>query len=222
MLATSEKNLCWMGIDFRARWRRRAAVICAYLSFALTILLMEVANDQWPAHPLLEFSAMMVLTAILARVSVFGSHLVKSFDGLSGRMVGKRQMVGSLDEWAQYRYGVPGFEEATQEQQAELLRKYKIGNYLVPPRRGDDPTLDERERVERDRISRWALRQLAWYLGIYAGITAAAKHPSAPLTTAIYLWAFCILARTLPITHVLWTEQAPSDLADPQLVESEA
>ncbi len=222
MLATDEKKLRWLGIDLRARWRRRMAVVGTYASLLALIAIAQTSNDLWAAHPLLESLAMIVMTLILERISVFRSGLVKSFDGSSGRMIGKHRMVGSLDEWARYRYGVAGFEEASQEQQTELLRKYRVGNYLVTPKLVDDPMLDERERAERDRISRWAFRQVGWCLAIYAGVTASAKHPFPPMVTASYLWSFCILARTLPQAYVPWTEPDPRDRGELRLAEGEA
>jgi hypothetical protein len=131
-------------------------------------------------------------------------------------------MVGSLDEWARYRYGVAGFEEASQKQQSELLRKYNVGNYLAPPKNVDDPTLDERERAERDRISRWALRQVGTYLAIYAGLAIIKEHPFSPMANACDLWSLCILARTLPQARVLWTEPDPREAGELRLAEGEA
>src|SRR5208282_266039 len=102
------------------------------------------------------------------------------------------------------------------------LRNYKVGNYLVPPKLVDDPTLDERERAERDRISRWALRQVGFFLAIYAGLDIVKKRPFSPMTTACDLWSFCILARTLPQARVLWTEPDPRDAGELQVAEGEA
>lgn len=186
-------------------------MVGTYVAFASLIALAQTVYDSWPAHPVLEFFAMIVVTSMVEHISVFRTGVVKSFDGSPGRMFGKYQMVGSLDEWARYRYGVAGFEEASQEQQSELLRRYKVGNYLVPPKLVDDPMLDERERGERDRISRWALRQVGSYLAVYAGLAIVKKHPFSPMATACDLWSFCILARTLPQARVLWTERDPRD-----------
>jgi hypothetical protein len=224
MLATDKKKLRRLGIDLSVRWRRRrAAVIGTYVTFILLITFGETANALWPAHPFLEFLAMIAMISILERIGVFKSSLVKSYDASPGRMIGKYQMVGSLDEWARYRSSVGGFEGASQEQQSELLRKYKVGNYQVAPKLVDDPMLDKRKRSERDRISRWALRQLGLYLAINAAFfTARATHPFSPMEAAIDLWGFSILARTLPQARVFWTEPDPSEECDLRLAKGEA
>ena len=60
--------------------------------------------------------------------------MVKSFEDplrMRGSMAGK-VFVNGLDEWARYRYGVASFEEASEAQQAELLKRYRVGPFVVP------------------------------------------------------------------------------------------
>jgi len=221
MLATEEKKLHWMGIDLHARWRRRVAVVVTYV--CLVPLIGVCGIDSLAAHPVWAFWAMVLLTSLFLWVSVLGDgRLVKSFGNAPLRKIGKKYlMVGSLDDWARYRYSVADFESASKEQQTQLLNKYRVGNYLVPAKPMEDPRLDERERRERDTVSRWALGQVALYLAIYAGATAVAKHPLPPVEAASYLWSFSILARTLPQARVLWTEPDPRQAGDLRLAESE-
>ncbi len=225
MLATDEKKLRWLGIDLRARWRRRAAVVANYtvLLASLIVLFAEAATDlRLLAHPLLAYLAIALLTAILLWMSVFwNGRLVKNFDDPAGLMGVKYQMVGSLDEWARYRFGVANFDAANKEQQTELLSKYRVGNYLVPAKPLEDFRLDERERAERDSISRWALKQMTFFLAVFAGSAASWKHPE-PMEISFYLWLFCVLGLTLPQARVLWTEPDPRDAGELQLAEGEA
>jgi hypothetical protein len=74
MLETEEKSLRWLGIDMRARWRRRVAVLVTYLAFLTAI---GVSQGDW-SHPLI------VMVALVAAVMMFGvlgwRGPVKSFE----------------------------------------------------------------------------------------------------------------------------------------------
>jgi hypothetical protein len=226
MLATDEKKLRWLGIDLRARWRRRVAVLVNYAVLLMSLLFMcgEATGPPWSAHYLLAYPAIAFLTLILLWISVFwDGRLVKNFDDPPKVAQRKYQMVGSLDEWARYRYGVANFDAASKEQQTELLRRYRVGNFWVPAK--PLPTrplrLDERELAERDSISRWALKRMTFFLAIEAGAAASFKNVD-PMELSFFLWLCCILGITLPQARVLWTEPDPREAGDLWLVEGEA
>lgn len=223
MLATDERQIRWMGIDLRARWRRRVAVIGTYCVFAV---LTGIATDdglafhpRWTAHVYLALITLIAVTMIWRALSVFRPNgVVKSFEdppefvGLQGKV-----MVNGLDEWARYRFDVASFEEASEEQQADLLKRYRVGTFLMPAKpRSSWLGLDEREKGERDGAARWALKQVAIYLAIWSGIYAseAARHQSIdPVEMVAEFWLFSILAQTLPQARVLWTEPDPREMA---------
>jgi hypothetical protein len=115
---------------------------------------------------------------------------------------------------------VAGFDAANKEQQTELLSKYRVGNYQVPAKRLEDYRLDERERAERDNISRRVLKQMTFLLALFAGSAANWKHPE-PMEVSFYLWLFCVLGLTLPQARVLWTEADPCDAGELRLAEGE-
>lgn len=212
MLAAGDKRLRWAGVDLRSRWRRRAAVVLTYVGFAVLIAL--ATDDRWAGHPRLAGLAMVVATTVWQTVSVFrGRGPVKSFEEPTEKVI-----VGGLDEWARYRYGVACFEDASEEQKAYLLRTYRVGNYLVPGK----PWLDERERAERDSVSRWALGQVAFYLAIYAGIVIGSRSTLTPIEVGGYLWSFNLMARTLPQARVLWREDDPRKNEELRLMAGEA
>jgi hypothetical protein len=225
MLASETKKLRWMDIDMRPRWRRRIAVIATYAVFAVLIVCAAAIDSEvyFNKHHVLALLALMLPTGGWLFLSVFRPNgVVKSFDDAPPRK--KYVKVGSLDEWARYRYGAAGFEQATEEQQHELLRKYRVGTFPVPAKStsAEYTALDERERAERDRISRWALNRVAFFLSIMAGSAMADRAPWPPSDVSVYLWAFALLAWTLPQAHVLWTEPDPRDEGEPMLVAKEA
>ena len=224
MLATDEKRLRWFGIDMHPRWRRRVAVVVTYLVLFETI---EIAmENRWPTHPYWTLMGMVVLTSSLVLVSVFRKNgVVKSFEDpprMRGSMAGK-MFVNGLDEWARYRYGVASFEEASEAQQAELLKRYRVGTFAVSAKpEGERWTgLDEREIRERNDASRWALQWIAGFLAIYAGVLSA--KTISPIVVSGFFWSFALLARTLPQARVLWTERDPRVVAgEMEMVEREA
>ena len=219
MLATTETKLRWWGIDMRPRWRRRVSVVVTY---AVLISLTVLIGGLGEMHPLLAIAAVAIATGALRAISVFRNNgLVKSFEETSFNRIGKYVVVGSLDEWARYRYGVADFEGANNEQQAELLSNYHVGNRLVPSKTFEDCSLDERERKERDSICRWALNRVAFCLAISAGVSANWKHIE-PIEISVFFLMFCLLSTTLPQARVLWTEPAPHELGDLSLARNEA
>ncbi len=225
MLATDEKRLRWCGIDMRARWRRRVAVVATY--FVLFVMISAARDNHWPAHPYWTLMGMAVPTTIWVMASVFRKNgVVKSFEDplrMRGSMAGK-VFVNGLDEWAQYRYGVASFEEASEAQQAELLKRYRVGTFVVPAKPESErwTGLDEREIGKRNDASRWALQRIAGFLAVYAGIMAVEK-PVSPIEVSGILWSFSLVARTLPQARVLWTEPDPREMeGEMELVEREA
>lgn len=190
-------------------WRRRVAVITTYIAF---VPMMGIAvYDRWETHPYLPFLCVMVVTELWIMVSVF--RLVKSFDdGAEG--MGKMMRVNGLDDWARYRYGVDRFDLATEEQQKDLINRYRVGVYSVPRKACAVQELDREEIKEQNRAEHWALKQLSWYLCVSAGtyLHESARHRQLDaMEAAIWLWAFVLLAQTLPKARVLWTEEYPRE-----------
>jgi hypothetical protein len=155
-------------------------------------------------------------TMLWIQTSVFRKNgVVKSFEDplrMRGSMAAK-MFVNGLDEWARYRYGVASFEEASEAQQAELLKRYRVGTFMVPAKPNPWNGLDEREVGERDGASRWALQRLGFILATFAGTLSVQRVPLPQITAGGFLWSFCLLAVTLPQARVLWTEADPRDLS---------
>jgi hypothetical protein len=197
MLRTSSR-LNWLGIDMRARWRRRIAVIVTYIAFFISIA--STAVDGWWGHP---FVAMLVLVMGVTLVGVFSDlGPVKPFADAPERV-----MVNGLDQWARYRYGVENFDAASEPQQAYLLSTYRVGTFVLPGK----PYLDERELKERERAERWSRGWVSTALAVMAGnyirhATVSGIEVAADfVTVGILMW-------TLPRAWVLWTERDPREL----------
>ena len=218
-MLVEEKRLQWWGMDMKPRWRRRAAVLVGYAGFIALLGLWCI--DGLIAHPFWAGTVMMLASIAWRNVSVF--RVVKDFSDVLAQPR-KTMFVNGLDEWARYRYGVADFESATAEQQEELLRRYRVGTFVVPVKPGTWIGLDEREKKEKAVAENWTLRQLALYLSIemYRFLRQASQHKTMdPMDAAMDLWSFWLLVWTLPQARVLWTEPDPRETGgEMELMES--
>jgi len=224
MLNTNTANLRFLGIDMQARWRRRVAVVASYIVFGVAML--SIQAQIWDAfgHP---YWVMWVMSFVLVFLGVFrDGALVKSFF-VPKQAPAEMLMVGSLDEWARYRYGTTGFEESSAQQQEDLLKRYRVGTYLMPRSgsREHRPWLpDEREAGERDRASRRTLVLLGTYLTSMAGIYSI--HPDRLTKTqdvVALLLQLIVMAITLPKAIVLWEEPDPrEESGEMELIDKKA
>ena len=217
-MLTDDKRSRWLGMDMRPRWRRRLAVVVTYAGFLAAI---SLSGERWWGHPLL---AMWVLNFLVLGIGVFrGLGPLKRFDdGLEERPAA-RMIVNGLDEWARYRYGAESFEEATAEQQAELLRRYRVGSFLVPAKMSRYRSLDEREMRERDGAVRWSIRWVAVFLSGLIAHYGGTRRPISGMDVVADLMVIAVMVWTLPQARVLWTERDPREMGgEMELVGKEA
>lgn len=224
-----EKNLRWLGIDMRPRWRRRAAVIVTYLAFM--VVQATVQDGGLWGHP--------GITAIVLAGAVWGVGVfslwgpVKSFDPPPPRTAHGSQyvIVNGLDDLARYRYGVADYDAANEEQRSDLLQTYHVGRRLFPRKPSldgqsgldDQHWVDEREKIERVEAERWAHGWLMTMIACYAVFSIRRHKTFQPLEEAGDLLWFLILGRTLAQARVLWTEPDPREIpGDIELVPSSA
>jgi hypothetical protein len=209
-----EKNLRWLGIDMRARWRRRVAVLVTYLAFLAVVTILQ--DGAW-GHP---FLTMIVLGAAVHLLGVF-SHFgpVKPFDDPPRQAQSKNVFVHGLDELARYRYDVANYDAATPEQQSDLLQTYHVGLRLYPRKPSQDGQyglgemywLDEREKNERVEAHQWARRWLMMMITLtMVHYLRRHSNPTSVEVAGDLFWLE-ILAWTLPAARILWTEADPRD-----------
>jgi len=223
MLNTNTANLRILGIDMQARWRRRVAVVASYTVFGVAML--SIQAQIWDAfgHP---YWVMWVMSFVLVFLGVFrDGALVKSFF-VPKQAPAEMLMVGSLDEWARYRYGTTGFEESSAQQQEDLLKRYRVGTYLMPRSgsREHRPWLpDEREAGERDRASRRTLVLLGSYMTSLAGIYSRHSALTKTQDLVALMLQLVLMAITLPKAIVLWEEPDPREVSgEMELIDKKA
>jgi hypothetical protein len=207
----------------QARWRRRVAVVASYTVFGVAML--SIQAQIWDAfgHP---YWVMWVMSFVLVFLGVFrDGALVKSFF-VPKQAPAEMLMVGSLDEWARYRYGTTGFEESSAQQQEDLLKRYRVGTYLMPRSgsREHRPWLpDEREAGERDRASRRTLVLLGSYMTSLAGIYSRHSALTKTQDLVALMLQLVLMAITLPKAIVLWEEPDPREVSgEMELIDKKA
>ncbi|WP_260741145.1 hypothetical protein [Tunturiibacter lichenicola] len=207
----------------QARWRRRVAVVASYTVFGVAML--SIQAQIWDAfrHP---YWVMWVMSFVLVFLGVFrDGALVKSFF-VPKQAPAEMLMVGSLDEWARYRYGTTGFEESSAQQQEDLLKRYRVGTYLMPRSgsREHRPWLpDEREAGERDRASRRTLVLLGSYMTSLAGIYSRHSALTKTHDVVALMLQLVVMAITLPKAIVLWEEPDPREVSgEMELIDKKA
>lgn len=219
-----EKNLRWLGIDMRARWRRRVAVLVTY--FALFMVAATIKGGGCWGHPFLTMVVLGLAVQFLGVFSYFGP--VKPFeDAPPGSPKSKYIYVHGLDDLARYRYDVASYESATSEQQSDLLQTYHVGLRLYPRKPSQDGQsglneqfwLDEREKNERIEARQWALRWLITMIAVSTGQYLCRHSDPTRFEVAGDLYWLSTLAITLPAARILWTEADPREsLAEIELV----
>ncbi len=224
MLNTNAANLRFLGIDMQARWRRRVAVVASYTVFVVAMLSIQAQTWDAFGHP---YWVMWVMSFVLVFLGVFrDGALVKSFF-VPKQAPAEMLMVGSLDEWARYKYGTAGFEESSAEQQEDLLKRYRVGTYLMPRSESREHRpwlLDEREAGERDRASRRTLVLLGTYMTSMAGIYANHSNGLTKTQDVVALMLqLAVMAMTLPKAIVLWEEPDPREISgEMEFIEKKA
>jgi hypothetical protein len=221
MLSSDPKHLKLFGIDLRPRWRRRVLVVITYLVYE-GVMIAGYRRVAFPSEQMIDW----VATACVIFLSIFGLFSpLKSFEDVRVPVGGKlfagwknprMVMLGSLDDWSKYKYGNV-FDEATEEQQKELLRTYRVGNYLVPFKGVsgfDARVLDERELAERNEALRKTLKFLILALIIEATNQRLWTHPAG----GVFL-ELLAAAATAPKAIVLWSEADPREREAVEITE---
>lgn len=210
MLSSDPKRLRFLGIDVRPRWRRRTMVVLTYLVYEAAMILGGRIQGSPRGH-VIEWAATFCVL-IFSICGLFSP--LKSFDEprppAAGRLwYGWKDTVvlGSLDDWAKYRYG-NAFDQISEQEQHELLKTYRVGNYLMPYKgaSGFDPRVpDEREMAERNLA-------LSQSLKVVVGLLAFEAAESIWVRSSGYAFLeLLVLAMTAPKAILLWNEADPRE-----------
>lgn len=221
-------KLRYLGIDLHSRRRRRIVVLCSWVAFiaGMTALDNFLKKESFSAyHPHLSMWATLVCVCLFYYLSVFrDGGAIRPFHfrtlplaGFKGRFV----ILNSLDDWACHSYGAT-LDDLPQEQQQDVLRRYRVGCYFFPADKSRSPErLDEREMAIRDRASASTLHWVGVWCAICAGSLSGhsfAHLQPADIITTLFQATFMAMAG--PATVILWTEPDPRDSGELSLVEA--
>ena len=203
-------NFRYLGIDLHSRTRRRVLVALTWTVLLLGIVALERALESVHAlngHPALRFLIVLVAGLLFGFCSVFRTVNTASVVPTQ-RLRGMKEpvvLLTNLHDRALYKYGAP-FDELPEEQQQELLRSYKVGNYYFPVAQNKAPKpFGRRKSTVGNQPTASALRRLGGAICgglIYAAITTL-RHPE---HVATYFLIIGIFAAFWLQSIALWNE----------------
>lgn len=225
MLNSDLNKLRFLSIDLHSRWRRRLLVAFVYSIYVLSMAVLVRESERVSALQSYHsgFWLMLIVAIAFQTFGIFReggpvkrfNEPMRSFPGMKGGAV----ILGSLDDRAEYQFGAK-FDALPEAQQKELLRTYRVGNYLFPAEPSKAPgRLDEREVAEKQQASS---KTLAWVIKlcfILAGVHAFGKTGMPPGDLAAMFLTLGFLAATGPKANILWNEPDPRIEGDLQLVQ---
>ena len=163
----------YFGIDLRPRKRRRAIIVCNWAAFIVAMVTLAAwlsRNDFSRHHPDLSAWLMLSFFVVFCFFGVFSDD--SAFGGRKTSLY-----LNSLDDWARYRYGA-ALAELPEEQQQDVLRKYRVGTYRVRAENSKWPKHGGQRRVvfwSRPRAG--FLRRTAMACLSVAGVVALSDLP---------------------------------------------
>jgi hypothetical protein len=130
----------------------------------------------------------------------------------------QRRVVTNLDDRAQVAHGV-NFDQLREPEQKELLRKYRMGRYILDV----DWVSDERQQAFRlqakDAAYRFLRTALPWLVAAYWALyllVPAGDASDALMDSPVMLSWLAVFVVTLPRVIEMWTE--PEDIGEPRAV----
>lgn len=220
-------RLHYLAIDLHSRRRRRIVVVCSWVAFLLGMTALETILDNQNFslhHSRLSLWAAIAYVCLFYFASVFrDGGAIRPFHFRTLRVAGFKGpvvIVRSLDDWARHNYGA-AMAELPEEQQQDVLRRYRVGRYYFPADKSRSPErLDERETTIRDRASANTLRWIGFCCACYAGSLTGhnfAHLQPADITASLLELVFMAVAG--PATVILWTEPDPRENGELTLLD---
>jgi hypothetical protein len=207
------RSLRWMGMDMRARWRRRMAVVLTYLGYLIGV---SYCSDL-PARGLLTpTTGLCALSAAVVFLGIFrDGGLVKPLHSVPQPAAWTERFGRWLNRvlWRRMRLPEVTYEavvlkgDESMEELRETLRTYR---------------LDERELMERNQAFYWALSFLGT-CSVCGAVSAINREQgwSAHQVT-VFMLENAVMMLTLPAAIVLWRAADPRAITgEMEMVERE-
>lgn len=210
----------YLGLDLRSRTRRRLVIVFTWTLFVVLVAaLTTLLETEFLSKYLLSGFALAIAALLLfSAFSVFGVLAIPEGRGLPlWRLrhwpTGPQVLLRSLDDWALYRHDAP-LSDLSEEQQADVLRAYRVGNYFFPASKSrDSHGIDTRYMAARNEATTSALRWIFLFSVFAAAVHAQAHQPLQRADVVLGFLEFGFFAMNLPASIFLWNEPDPREEA---------
>jgi hypothetical protein len=199
----------YLGIDLHSRTRRRVLVTLTWTVLLLGIAALDHALDSVCAlngHPALRLMIVLMAALLFGSCSVFRTVNTSSLFPTQRRSGRKVVLLTNLHDRALYKYGAP-FDDLPEEQQQELLRSYRVGNYYFPSAQSKAPKPFGRRKITAgNQATASALKRVTGLCIFGAGMYAAPAILPRPEHVAMTFLMIGIFAVFAPQSSALWSE----------------
>jgi hypothetical protein len=207
----------WMGIDLRARWKRRVAVVAT--SVAYFIFIGWASELKLPHHAeswlILAGYLWLGFFSVLAGIDWARAKWITSGDVI----------VNNIDDWSLYMFG-KNFASLSEADKNFLLPRYRTGTHYLSARFSRDPAIrssaagwsDEREKYEYQKAVFRTVRWLSRFAMVSAGGYAVARNPIDGMEIAASIIFFVSAMQLGPRAILLWETPDPRDDGELHLV----
>jgi hypothetical protein len=207
----------WMGIDLRARWKRRIAVVAT--SVAYFIFVGWASELKLPYHA----AAWLILAAYLW-LGFFS--VLAGIDWARAKWFSSGDAVlNNINDWSLYMFG-ENFENLSEADKDFLTPRYRTGTHYLLARLSRNPAIrvsagdwpDEREKREYEKAMIRAMRWLSVFAMCTAGGYSVARNPINGMEIAASIIFFVSAMQLGPRAILLWETPDPRDDGELHLV----
>ena len=200
----------WMGIDLRARWKRRVAVVTT--SIAYFVFVGWASELKLPYH-----AAAWVILAGYLWLGFFS--VLAGIDWARAKWISSGDVIlNSIDDWSLYMFG-ENFASLSEADKNFLLPRYRTGTHYLSARLSRDPALrdsaagwpDEREKREYEKAMIRTARWLSIFAMCAAGGYSVARNPIDGMEITASIILFVSAMQLGPRAILLWETPDPRE-----------
>jgi hypothetical protein len=207
----------WMGIDLRARWKRRVAVVAT--SIAYFIFIGWASGLKLPYHA----AAWMVLAGYLW-LGFFS--VLAGTDWARAKWISSGDVVlNNINDWSLYMFG-EDFTSLSEADKNFLLPRYRTGTHYLSARFSRNPAIrgsatafpDEREKREHEKALFRTVRWVSMSAMGFAGMYSVARNPIDGMQIVASITFFVSAMQLGPRAILLWETPDPRGEGELHLV----
>ncbi len=182
------------------KWRRRQVVW--FYVFMFLIVTFQVGNDHHGRrHFWITINPIVIFWGV-------GAQWFRA----------QQRVVKNLDDRAQVSHGV-NFDQLTEAEQKEILRKYRIGRYVLDVEGVSDERQEAFRLQAKDQAYRFLRAALPWFVAVYWALylwVPAGDWRDMFMDAPIVVSWLAVFVVTLPSAIEMWTE--PDEVGEARAV----